>query len=179
MKKRKNDLKYRMYGLVPYNISEMQKGVQFAHAVIEYSNKYGSNDDYKKWVQHNRDFVILNGGSTNKNVSLKTGLPKGLLNKYVLKFSKKFIDVPYVSFYDPELGDQLTAFVFLVDERVWNKKKYPNFTYDDDEREFIGKQRSYTEQYHDWKMNLSDNKKKSNNIIKLRKFLKKIKNKKI
>ena len=29
-------LKYRMYGLVPYNISPIQQGIQFGHGVVEY-----------------------------------------------------------------------------------------------------------------------------------------------
>jgi hypothetical protein len=33
----------------------------------------------------------------------------------------------FASFNEPDLGDQLTAFVFLVDERVWDKEKYPDF----------------------------------------------------
>jgi hypothetical protein len=31
------------------------------------------------------------------------------------------------TFYEPDLGDQLTAVVFLVDERVFNKILYPDF----------------------------------------------------
>ena len=31
------------------------------------------------------------------------------------------------SFHEPDLGDQLTAVCFLVDERVWNRELYPNF----------------------------------------------------
>jgi hypothetical protein len=30
-------LEYRMYGLVPYNLSPIQQGIQFGHGVIEYS----------------------------------------------------------------------------------------------------------------------------------------------
>jgi hypothetical protein len=29
---------WRMYGLVPYNISPIQQGIQFGHAVQEYNN---------------------------------------------------------------------------------------------------------------------------------------------
>ena len=29
-------LELRMYGLVPYNISPIQQGIQFGHAVVEY-----------------------------------------------------------------------------------------------------------------------------------------------
>ena len=32
------ELEWRMYGIVPYNISDIQKGIQFGHAVQEYNN---------------------------------------------------------------------------------------------------------------------------------------------
>ena len=35
MSKIKNDLEYRMYGFVPYNLSPIQQGIQFGHAVVE------------------------------------------------------------------------------------------------------------------------------------------------
>ena len=35
--------------------------------------------------------------------------------------------IPTRGFYEPDLGDQLTACVFLVDERVFNKTLYPDF----------------------------------------------------
>lgn len=31
-------MEYRMYGLVPYNLSPIQQGIQFGHAVVEYIN---------------------------------------------------------------------------------------------------------------------------------------------
>jgi len=42
---------YRMYGLVPYNISEIQKGIQFGHAVVEYAQKHFKDADYQMEVQ--------------------------------------------------------------------------------------------------------------------------------
>jgi hypothetical protein len=36
------------------------------------------------------------------------------------------LNVRYEKFYEPDLGDQLTAIVFVVDERVFNKTKYPD-----------------------------------------------------
>jgi len=35
--------------------------------------------------------------------------------------------VELATFHEPDLGDQLTAVVFLVDERVWDKEKYPSY----------------------------------------------------
>ena len=56
----KNKLEYRMYGLVPYNISPIQQGIQFGHAVVEYSiGRYGSHDDYQQWAKEDKTFIIL------------------------------------------------------------------------------------------------------------------------
>lgn len=116
-----NNLEYRMYGLVPYNISPIQQGIQFGHAVVEYSiGRYGSHDDYKKWSKEDKTFIILNGGTTNNNEDRL-----GSLNKSVRRLED--ICIPYATFNEPDLGDQLTAVVFLVDERVWDKEKYPDY----------------------------------------------------
>lgn len=114
-------VKYRMYGLVPYNISPIQQGIQFGHAVVEYSIKsYGSHDDYKQWAKEDKTFIILNGGTTNDNEERL-----GSLNQTVRRLED--ICIPYATFNEPDLGDQLTAVVFLVDERVWDKVTYPDY----------------------------------------------------
>ena len=114
-------VKYRMYGLVPYNISPIQQGIQFGHAVVEYSiGRYGSHDDYEQWAKEDKTFIILDGGTTNDNEERL-----GSLNKSVRRLED--ICIPYATFNEPDLGDQLTAVVFLVDERVWDREKYPEF----------------------------------------------------
>lgn len=122
----KADLEYRMYGLVPYNISDIQKGIQFGHAVVEYANLYSSTTPYVEWSRYDKTFIILNGGTTNKGTNLEDGLPFGELNKHELTISKKFPDLKFAIFDEPDLGDQLTAICFLVDERVWDSEKYPD-----------------------------------------------------
>lgn len=118
------ELEYRMYGFVPYNLSEIQKGIQFGHAVVEYGqNAKGCKTEeaiYNKWANHDKTFIILNGGTTNTNLDRL-----GSLNEYRQIISDA--NILYASFFEPDLGDQLTAFVFLVDERVWNKEKYPDY----------------------------------------------------
>ena len=111
-----------MYGLVPYNISPIQQGIQFGHAVVEYGLEYGhkSDDPYLQWARNDKTFIILNGGTTNRNED-----HWGTLNQSVLELGR--LRVQYTTFYEPDLGDQLTAIVFLVDERVWDKDKYPEF----------------------------------------------------
>jgi hypothetical protein len=120
-------LELRMYGLVPYNISPIQQGIQFGHAVVE----YGRNCDgvknmealYKNWADNWKTFIILNGGTTNTNMSTDDGLPFGSMNRHLMTLLD--LGVPHATFYEPDLGDQLTAIVFIIDERIFNKTKYP------------------------------------------------------
>ena len=128
-----NKLELRMYGLVPYNISPIQQAIQFGHAVVEYGQKMKKlpfNDievtkKYDDWADNWKTFIILNGGTTNHKTSLEDGLPFGSLNNHLLTLMDNNIE--FASFNEPDLGDQLTSVVFIVDERVFNKKKYPDF----------------------------------------------------
>ena len=115
-------LELRMYGLVPYNISPIQQGIQFGHAVVDYGLQHGMTEQYLDWAQNWKTFIILNGGTTNDN-------PKwlGTLNQHAQTLGE--MNIPTSCFYEPDLGDQLTAVVFIVDERVFNKEKYPEPIY--------------------------------------------------
>ena len=72
-----------------------------------------------------KTFIILNGGTTNHKTSLEDGLPFGSLNNHLLTLIDN--DIDFAQFNEPDLGDQLTAVVFLVDERVYDKVTYPDF----------------------------------------------------
>jgi hypothetical protein len=117
-------LEYRMYGLVPYNISPIQQGIQFGHAVVEYGQtvKGLSNLEkiYNKWAKEDKTFIILNGGTTNN-----TPDKLGSLNQHLRTLTDNGVATSV--FHEPDLGDQLTAVVFLVDERVFNRELYPEF----------------------------------------------------
>ena len=123
---RKTDmyLEYRMYGIVPYNLSPIQQGIQFGHAVVEYQqnvrNLLPHEAIYNKWAQKDKTFIILNGGTTNINPEKLGTLNQNLAALY-------FNGVLTSEFYEPDLGDQLTAVVFLVDEIVFNRTLYPDF----------------------------------------------------
>jgi hypothetical protein len=125
-------LELRMYGLVPYNISPIQQAIQFGHAVVEYGQKVNGNEfqldsvTYNDWANNWKTFIILNGGTTNHKTSLEDGLPFGTLNNHLLTLMDN--DIDFAQFNEPDLGDQLTAVVFIVDERVFNRKKYPDFS---------------------------------------------------
>ena len=117
-------LEYRMYGLVPYNLSPIQQGIQFGHAVVEYGQLVKGIPPfeavYDKFARKDKTFIILNGGTTNENLdrlgSMQTNT-EALKNNGIL----------FANFREPDLNDTLTATVFLVDERVFKKDLYPDF----------------------------------------------------
>lgn len=117
----KKKLEYRMYGIVPFNISEIQKGIQFGHAVVEYAQAHFKDVDYQKWAKHDKTFIILNGGTTHNGP-----MPNDLGTMQLHRFELLKNDVKSAKFYEPDLNDALTAIVFLVDERVYDKEKYPD-----------------------------------------------------
>lgn len=116
-------LEYRMYGLVPYNLSPIQQGIQFGHSVVELGRLYSGHVGekiYNKWADKDKTFIILNGGTTNNNPQRL-----GSLNNSLIELVEN--GVLLSSFSEPDLGDQLTAITFLVDERVYNRELYPDF----------------------------------------------------
>ena len=117
-------LEYRMYGLVPYNLSPIQQGIQFGHAVVDYGRTVEGlkphEDIYKKYADKDKTFIILNGGTTNNNPERL-----GTLNTHMNTMRE--VGVLLQEFHEPDLNDALTAFVFLVDERVWNRELYEDF----------------------------------------------------
>jgi len=154
---------YRMYGLVPYNISPIQQGIQFGHAVVEYGISHGKNIEYNNWARRDKTFIILNGGTTNT-----ANANYGTLNTYddLLGFN----GIKRAKFFEPDLGDQLTAVVFLVDDRVFDRETWPDYNgtfYMD------GKTPEATE-YYEWKMKFAETEEEANKIIFLREFLPKL-----
>lgn len=119
-------LEYRMYGLVPYNISPIQAGIQFGHAVVEFQqNTLGMGKIeslYNKWASQDKTFIILNGGTTNENKDSKW---YGSLQKH--RDALNEVGVKLAEFREPDLNDTLTAIVFLVDERVFDRETYPDY----------------------------------------------------
>jgi hypothetical protein len=112
-----------MYGLVPYQLTGIQQAIQFGHAVVEYGLTFGNTEQYLNWAKNWKTLIVLNGGTTNTNLSTEDGLPFGTLNRHLMTLDE--LNVRYEKFYEPDLGDQLTAIVFVVDERIFNKTKYP------------------------------------------------------
>ena len=165
----KSNRTYRMHGLVPYNISPIQQGIQFGHAVVEYGLAFGTTAEYQKWAKEDKTFIILNGGTTNKGYHLEDGNHIGSLNNHRQTLWDAGIN--FASFFEPDLGDQLTAVVFLVDDRVFDKVAWPDFDGGDAIEEKMGG-RTIDHQYFDWLMNFSDHENEAQRIVFLRDFLK-------
>ena len=44
----------RMYSMVLCQLNAIQKGVQTTHGVVEYANKYASDEEYRQWSEQTR-----------------------------------------------------------------------------------------------------------------------------
>ena len=152
--------KYRMYGLVNYQLSGIQQGIQYGHAVVEYGISYGDSKEYQDWSRNDKTFIILNGGTTNTNVDRL-----GTLNQHAQKLFE--LGIRHETFIEPDLGDQLTSVVFLVDDRVWDRENWPDYsgTY------YVDGTPERTEFWH-WKSKFSDDELETDKIVWLRNWLK-------
>lgn len=113
-------LEKRMYFFVPYNISEIQKGIQAGHAALEYAYKYGDSFLFKDFIKNWKTWIILNGGTTNDSIEYV-----GSLNEIQVGLFENEID--HTIFVEPDLNNALTAICFICTEKVFNWKDYPNF----------------------------------------------------
>lgn len=139
---------YRMYGLVPYNLSPIQQGIQFGHAVVEYGlgGRGKTKIEWNEWARNHKTFIILNGGTTNNRVV--NDIPVGTLNQHLETLKENDIEVGIFS--EPDLGDQLTAIVFLVDDRVFDKETYPDWEDWLNHTMKIDEEAGYNEKYAEW-----------------------------
>ena len=129
-------LELRMYGLTPYQLSGIQIGIQFGHAVVEYGqkmkylgeHKQSLNTQYNDWADNWKTFIILNGGVSNHSVNRYSDSEDffGSMEKNLKLLEDNGVEVG--TFYEPDLNDMLSGIVFIVDERIFNKKDYPDFS---------------------------------------------------
>jgi hypothetical protein len=132
-----NNLELRMYGLVPYQLMGIQQGIQYGHATDEFAlrvikslmgNGNVPKEDierYVDWLENWKTYIVLNGGTTNNRI--ENGLYVGTLNNHRETLDKN--GVFNVTFNEPDLGDQLTGVVFIVDERVFQKDENRKYVY--------------------------------------------------
>jgi hypothetical protein len=158
-----------MYGLIPYQLTGMQGGIQFMHAAIEYANEFSDTPEYYRWSRYDKTVIVLNGGTTNTNPNAQ-----GTLNKHLTTLLENNI-TQLSKFYEPDLGDQMTAIVFLVDDRVWDKENFPDYVvpYEElDRYKSNGKVVETLPSYKAWVENFSEDPSATAKIVFLRTFLK-------
>lgn len=118
------ELELRMYGLVPYNISPIQQAIQFGHGVVEYGQSVKGMGEaeklYNTWANKYKTFIIKNGGTTNDSPDYNGSMQ---IHRQALTDA----GISFEVFREPDLNNALTAIVFIVDERVFNKELYPDF----------------------------------------------------
>lgn len=107
-------MEYRMYFFVPYNISDIQKGIQAGHAVEQYANKFHDDPNYQDYVNNHKTWIILNGGTTNNVTGTLNQIRRDLIDN----------DIKFAEFREPDLNDALTALCFLVSSQVYESLSY-------------------------------------------------------
>ena len=113
------ELTYRTYVFVERHLSPLDKGIQSAHAIIEYYNdaklwnKEEESANFDKWAHFDKTLILLGGGTVNDLDDLDEKLTE--------------LRIHHGSFREADLDNILTAIAVVVDERVFNKEKYPDF----------------------------------------------------
>lgn len=142
----------RMYGLVMYNLSGIQKGIQFAHAVVEYQKTYGETQEYKQWAAQDKTVVVLNGGTSNEGRYAYD--KEGTMEQHYNILEER--DVAFEEFIEPDLNCAMAAIAFLADERVFDHEKHPSFlSYLLNKHKGVGKGTKILEAHSDDKKELS------------------------
>lgn len=81
---------------------------------------------YNDWADNHKTVILLNGGTSNHSINrYHDGDFTGSMETHLAALEE--IEIPTAAFYEPDLNDLLSAIVFIVDERVFNKKAYPDF----------------------------------------------------
>ena len=104
---------YRMYCFVLRQLSPIQKGIQTAHAIVEYANRYGKTEEYKTWARSHKTIIMLDGGVVRELMEITDSL--------------KERKIRYSVFKEEDLGNIMTCISVLVDERVFDEEDYPSF----------------------------------------------------
>jgi len=99
----------RMYFLVMYNLSPLQKGIQAGHAALEYSQKYKDNAEYLDFVKNHKTFIVLDGGSSKDM-------------KDHLRTLKRW-DIKRAEFREPDLNNSISAIACVLDEDIYGAEE--------------------------------------------------------
>lgn len=102
----------RMCSVALRHLSGIQKGIQSAHAIVDYAQKYGNTPEYKRWAKRDKTLYVLEAHTDSMLDEAYEDL--------------KALKVPVMKFKEPDMGNITTAITFLLDATVWDTKKYGN-----------------------------------------------------
>jgi hypothetical protein len=90
----------RMCSVALRHLSGIQKGIQSAHAIVDYSLKYGDTPQYKRWAKKDKTLYVLEAHSTDQLEEAYAELKK--------------LKIPVEKFIEPDMGNIVTAITFLL-----------------------------------------------------------------
>ena len=94
----KDDTRLKMYVLVRKDIlTDIQVGVQSAHAIVEYANSFGTQMIYKDWAENHKTLIFLSANETEIQAT------KNLFNRLGKRWK---------GFNEPDIGNIQTAVAF-------------------------------------------------------------------
>lgn len=105
--------RYRMYVLVERHLSPISKGIQAAHAIVEYGMMIGMDEEYNDWALRDKTIIMLDGGT-----------PKDL-NKVKTEMDNRGIKC--AQFQEEDLGYITTAVAFLVEDKIYDAEPFNVF----------------------------------------------------
>lgn len=119
----------RGYGIMPYNIKEIQCGIQYSHAITEYVVDNYETKAFKafiEWAKKYKTAILLSGGTSNHTKNRYSDEEYiGSMETHLKALRDN--DVLCSAFYEPDMNDMLSGIFLVVDERVFNTEKYPDF----------------------------------------------------
>lgn len=104
---------YRMYCLVLRQLSPMQKGIQAAHSIVEYANKFPHDEEYKEWSKFDKTIIVLDAGTSFD------------IEEIIDQLNEHKVD--YAIFKEEDLNSITTSIAILVDDRVFDKDRFQSF----------------------------------------------------
>lgn len=123
--KDKKVLDVRMYFFTVSSLKGISQGIMCGHAALRYARLFSAdNPEVWDFVDNHETWIILNGGTTNDERDFES-IPVGSLNQIGDQLQEN--DIKFSYFVEPDLNNALTAICFICDERIFNRKDYPDF----------------------------------------------------
>jgi hypothetical protein len=102
-----------MYSMVLRQLTPIQKGIQSAHAVVDYMYARPNSEELRQWADIDKTLIVLDAGTSQDLQDAIQWLKDNNIEHSVFK--------------EPDLYDMPTAVCFLADERVWDTEAYPDY----------------------------------------------------